>query len=163
MLKLTIQPHIGVGPIRLGMMRNETRDVMLGLSAPLESSRDASDYYFAKSIQVEFEPDGTVSFIGVNSHRDILLEYDGMDLFDLEAPAVFELFAKRDRSGEHRYNKNEYIFPSQVLTLYDADSQYDHRRGESRPVWGQIGIGDQRYLTAILQIKKGCLKQKGNI
>ena len=29
MLKLTIQPHIGVGPIRLGMMRNETRDIML--------------------------------------------------------------------------------------------------------------------------------------
>ena len=80
-----------------------------------------------------------------------------MDLFDLEATAVFELFAKRDRSGEHRYNQNEYIFPSQILTLYDADPQYDHRRAESRPVWGQVGLGDERYLAAILQINKGCL------
>jgi hypothetical protein len=157
MLKLTIQPHIGVGPIRLGMMRSEIRDIMLGLSAPLESSQGASDYYFAASIQVEFESDGTASFIGVSSHSDILLNYDGADVFDLEAPAVFELFAKRDKSGEHRFNQNEYIFPSQILTLYDADPQYDQRRGESRSVWGQIGVGDERYLTAILQINKGSL------
>jgi hypothetical protein len=33
--------------------------------------------------------------------------------------------------------------------LYEADEQYDHRGGQRRQVWSQIGVGDARYLAAI--------------
>ena len=38
------------------------------------------------------------------------------------------------------------------VTLYEADEQYDHKGGPSRVIWGQIGIGDARYLAAIDEI-----------
>ena len=115
------------------------------------------DFFADAAIQVEYEEDGTASFIGVSSGTDVSLLYEGVDLFDTEAKDVFALCSRRDASGEHQYSEYEFIFPSQVITLYDADPQYDHRKNESRAVWGQIGLGDQRYLRAILQLNGGVL------
>lgn len=157
MLTLRIEPHVGIGPVKLGMSRDHLRNTMSSRSVPLASSRGDSDYYFKASIQIEFGNDGTASFIGVNSHRDISLEYGGVDLFDLDARSAFDLIATQDNSGEHSYNQNGYIFPSQMLTLYNANLQYDHKRERSRSIWGQIGIADRRYLNSILQIRKGRL------
>jgi hypothetical protein len=115
------------------------------------------DYFCDASIQVEYEEDGTASFVGASSHEDLALSFAGVDLFDLEAKDAFTLFSSRDGSGDHRFTQFEYVFPSQIITLYDADPQYDHRRDESRSVWAQIGCGDQRYLSAILKIHNGVL------
>ncbi len=115
------------------------------------------DYFCDASIQVEYEDDDTVSFVGVSSSAELTLNYEGVDLFDMDAKEVFALLASRDRSGDHQFSELEYVFPSQIVTLYEADTQYDYRMEETRPVWGQIGCGDQRYLSAILKIHKGVL------
>jgi hypothetical protein len=152
-----LHPHVGIGLIKLGARRSDVRAVMTGVVCALESERESVDYFCGSSIQVEYEEDGTASFIGLSSDRDIALLFEGIDLFDIEAKDVFALLSSRDGSGAHEFSEFEYVFPSQIITLYDADPQYDRRRNETRPVWGQIGCGDHRYLGACLRIGEGVL------
>jgi len=149
MKRLPLTPHVGIGPIKLGAARSVIRAEMASAGLPLESARESMDYFGSASVQVEYEEDGTASFIGVSSDPDLELFYDGIDLFDVEAKKAFELLASRDGSGSHEYSESEYLFPSQIITLYEADAQYDRKREETRSVWGQIGCGDTRYLKAV--------------
>lgn len=159
MKSLIITPHVGIGPIKLGATRSEVRAAMSVASLPLETERDSMDYFGQGSIQVEYEEDGTASFIGVSGDPDLAFLYDGVDLFDIEAKKVFDLLASRDGSGQHEFSEFEYVFPSQIVTLYAADQQYDRKGGEVRAVWGQIGCGDARYKDAILKIHGGVLNR----
>ena len=145
--------------MKLGAKRDDIRAALAGIGCPLRTARDSMDYFEGGSIQVEYEDDGTASFIGVSSHRDVALLLEGVDLFDKEAEEVFALLAGRDGSGYHEFSRFEYIFPEQIVTLYEADPQYDHRGGEARSVWGQIGCGDARYKEAILRIHGGVLNR----
>jgi hypothetical protein len=61
--------------------------------------------------------------------------------------------ATSDDSGSHEFDRYEYRFPNQILTLWDADEQYDHQGGEGREVWAQVGIGNHAYMAAIDAIK----------
>lgn len=148
-MRLDLSPHVGIGPIKLGSPKKDVRAAMATFGLPLDSERESMDFFCDASIQVEYESDGTASFIGVSSDLKLVLVYDGVDLFDTEAANVFQLFSSRDNSGHHEFSASEYVFPSQIVTLYDADTQYDRRRDETRAVWGQIGCGDSRYLDAV--------------
>lgn len=78
----------------------------------------------------------------------------GVDVFSISATELFSLMAASDDSGPHEFDRYEYCFPNQILTLWDADKQYDRQRGEEREVWGQVGIGNDAYLAAIEAIEK---------
>jgi hypothetical protein len=80
--------------------------------------------------------------------------FKGIDVFARSATKVFSLMAASDNSGPHDFTSYEYWFPNQILSLWDADEQYDRQEGESREVWGQIGIGNSAYMAAIRAIKK---------
>jgi hypothetical protein len=159
MKQLVLTPHVGVGPVKLGAQRSDIRAALADIGCPLRTARGSMDHFGGASIQVEYEEDDTASFIGVSSHQDVVLLFDDIDLFDKEAEEIFAIFSSRDDSGNHQFTSYEYVFPKQIVTLYEADPQYDHRRGETRPVWAQIGCGDQRYLDGILQIRKGVLNR----
>lgn len=159
MKHLVLTPHIGIGPMRLGAKREEIRAALAGIGCPLRTARDSMDHFEGASIQVEYEDDGTASFIGVSSHLDVALFFAGEDLFDKEAEEVFALVAGHDHSGAHQFSRFGYIFPEQIVTLYEADPQYDRRGGEVRSVWAQIGCGDTRYKDTILKIRGGVLNK----
>lgn len=108
-----------------------------------ESDTASLDYFCENSIQVEYY-EGTAGFIGVASHAMFTAIYQGRNVFDTPAKDLFALAADLDVSGSHRFNRNEYMFPKQILTLWDADTQYDPL--ERRAIWGQVGLGDARYL-----------------
>ena len=40
----------------------------------------------------------------------------------------------------------------QIMTLWQADTQYDYLGSESRLVWAQVGLGNERYLASISKI-----------
>ena len=42
----------------------------------------------------------------------------------------------------------------QIVTLWNADEQYDQRRGGERIVWGQVGLGNDAYLRAIEALER---------
>jgi hypothetical protein len=102
---------------------------------------------------VEFDGDHSAQFIGIACHPAYRLSYRGVNVFDVPANELFALIASFDGSGSHEFNANEYEFPNQIVTLWEADEQYDRLGGEQRPMWGQVGLGNQRYLEAIRKFK----------
>lgn len=149
-MKLELTPRKGIGPIELGMTRDQVRSAMEEFGHPLCHETNSMDYFHENAIQAEYE-DGTVSFIGVASDKKIELIFRNFDLFDMTSEEAFSLISK-DETKEHSYEEYEYIFPDQIVTLWEADSQYDYKGIEQRPVWGQIGIGDQRHLEFSIRL-----------
>jgi hypothetical protein len=153
MQEFRIEPHVGIGPILLGAARDDVRAALFSLSFPLRISRGRSDYFCDSSIQVEFGDDDRADFIGCSCCLHYTLTYRGTNVFDVPAEELFALIADNDGSGPHSFNPAEYRFPKQILTLWEADCQYDRLGSEQRSVWGQVGLGNQRYLDDVLRIE----------
>ncbi len=129
-------------------------DAVLGgiPGAGARKSRKTVHYSFDASLQFEVGESGRIQFIGLASNPDVISRYNGHDVFDTPAPELFELIAAHE-SVNHEYDPSEYLFPDQIITLYEADEQYDQVQHESRPIWGQVGVGNDEYLAAIRAIR----------
>jgi len=149
-MELIIQPHVGIGPVRLGMKRDTVRTILGGLGGGNPVARSADiDCFFRNSLQVSFEPDETASFIEVASDAEWICLFEGTDVFDTPADDLLRHIERFDSPDPLLSMKNDYVFSSLILTLWEADSQYDCKRGETRGIFGAVGIGDDRYLAAI--------------
>lgn len=149
-----ISPRKSIGPVHLGVSRSAARQALAEMGFPLENSHGRCDYFCAACFQVEYSDDGNVQFIGASGCSEISFTYKGVDVFSIAAAELFSLIAAADGSGSHEFNPYEYCFANQIMTLWDADEQYDCQGGEEREVWGQVGIGSEQYLSAI-----GALRQ----
>jgi len=149
-----IIPLDSIGPLKLGVTRAEAREAMCASGFPLESARDSLDYFHHSCIQTECGTDGNIHFIGISSSPEITVSYKGLDVYSLAAPELFSVIADHDASGPHVYDSCQYLFPNQLITLWDADEQYDRQGDETRPVWAQVGIGNSAYMEAIKAIKE---------
>lgn len=149
---LDISPRQGIGPVCLGDTRSMARDALAAIGFVLESSNGPTDYFCQAAIQTECDEQGFVWFIGISQSEHYLARYQGVDVFSLAAGELFALVAAADGSGVHEYTDNEYLFPGQILTLWDADEQYDRQGNETRPVWAQVGIGNPAYIEAVSAI-----------
>ncbi len=154
--RFDIVPHVGIGPVRLGMSRAEVEAALAGVPQALPGHTKGSsatiECYVQASLQIEFEADGTASFVEVSSHPAMLCLYKDQDVFDSPAPQLFALFAADDALGPHVYDPLEYVFPQLIVSLWEADEQYDRRCNQSRPMYATVGVGDERYLAAIRKI-----------
>jgi len=151
----TFEPPRGFGPVTLGQDREAVRAAMSAAGFPLEHSSDAMDYFCDSSIQVECGEKNQAHFIGVSYSPKFTAMYRGVEVFAIAAPELFALIEEADGSGPHQYESSEYRFPGQIMTLWDADPQYDRLTNESKSVWGQVGIGNADYLAAIAKIEGG--------
>jgi hypothetical protein len=150
---LELAPLQGLGPLRFGDYRATAREKLSKLGFGLESSHGASDYFCDAAIQVEYSADNSVWFVGLSASDRFRAWFQGRDIFSLTAEEVFLLLAASEGAGEYTYNCQEYFFPKQVLTLWDADEQYDRKGNETRPFWGQIGIGSSSYAAAVESVR----------
>jgi hypothetical protein len=148
-----ILPLEAIGPVRLGVSRATARQAMSMNGLTLEQSHGGVDYFCGSCMQLSYGPNDEVWFIGVSGNLQFTFMFKGVDVFALPAAELFSLMAASDNSGPHDFTSYEYCFPKQILTLWDADEQYDHQGGETREVWGQVGIGNHAYLAAISAIK----------
>jgi len=152
-LEFELMPHKGIGPILLGSSRSQARETLSAIGFPFESSRGSLDYFCEASIQVEYGADDKVWFIGVSAHERFIVRYQGKNVFELSANNFFALVAASESSGPHTFTTCEYCFPDQIITLWDADEQYDHFGSESKQIWAQVGIGNRAYASAIAAIR----------
>jgi hypothetical protein len=162
--QLKIVPHVGIGPVRLGMTRAEVAAALAvvpnALPGHTERGPSKVDCYLRASIQIMFEKDETASLIEVACDPSTLCTYKGHDVFDLSGPELFAILAADDLSGEHLYNSSEYVFPELMVALWDADSQYDRKGNESRPVYAAVAVGDERYLALIRKLRDRLMQKK---
>jgi hypothetical protein len=149
-----ISPHQAIGPARLGASRAMVRQAMSEHGFALEGSYDGIDYFCESCLQVSYGPDDNAHFIGASGNVEFTFLFKGVNVFDTPATEVFSMMAALDESGEHDFDRYEYFFPNQILTLWEADEQYDRYQEENRVVWAQVGIGNESYVAAINAIKK---------
>ncbi|GGP60229.1 hypothetical protein [Shewanella saliphila] len=143
-MEFLIKPHDGIGPIKLGMSREQVKELFVVF---FTLSDGASDFYFDSCFQIEFEND-LVDFIGVSQNEHYRLMFGGIDAFDVEGITLFNAVSANE-SEIHAFNKSEYIFPDQIVTLWDMDEQYDYLGNHKRKVWAQVGIGTKSYLKVV--------------
>lgn len=148
-------PHQGIGPLKLGMTVAQAQAAVAPLEGAGEcSSRENVHSFFAGALQFEIGDSGKVQFIGIADHPSFLCRYLGRDIFDTPAPELFEFIAQHDE-GAAKYRSTEYRFPKQVITLYEADAQYDRKGNETRPIWSQVGVGNAEYVASIRALRDG--------
>ncbi|MCO6047857.1 hypothetical protein NG895_28460 [Aeoliella sp. ICT_H6.2] len=154
-IQFDIVPHIGIGPVHLGMTPDAVEAAVGSVpgALPRLAKGRKTHCYFKAALQVSFGESGLVNFIGVSGTPLLECRYEDRDVFDLPAPELFALIASRERSGRHDYSAAEYVFPEQIVTLYEADEQYDRKGGESRPVFAEVGVGNAEYLAVIRALR----------
>lgn len=153
----TIEPHVGVGPVRFGMSRDEVRDEMdrIGERRPIRKGAETT-CYFGASFQVSFGDAGLVDFIELASSIDAEVGFAGIDLFDTPADELLAVVGRLDAFDPKLSRPPQsYIFPTLIMSLWGRDKQYDHRRGQTRPMFAAVGVGGPSYLAAIRAIHSG--------
>jgi hypothetical protein len=144
-MEFVIKPHDGIGLIKLGMSREQVKELFSGF---FTLSDGTSDFYFDSCLQIDFEND-LVDFIGVSQNVNYQLMFGGIDAFDVEGITLFNAISANE-SESHSFNESEYIFPDQIVTLWDMDEQYDYLGNHKRKVWAQVGIGSKSYLEVAI-------------
>ena len=144
-MEFKILPHIGIGSVKLGMTKEEVKE-SVGNKYYFGSNENI-DYYFENSLQVEFE-NNKADFIGISYNDNYIVTYEGENVFDTKAKKIFTLIAENEKL-DHEYSSDEYLFPDQIISLWEADTQYDNYESYSREIWAQIGIGSSSYFEAV--------------
>ncbi len=155
-MRFEIKPHRGIGPVLLGMARSEVIALMADIGGEAPVSRSESiDCFFGNCFQVSYNEHGRVEFIEVANDPRLEFVFEEKDVFDTPAEEMVAHIKQFDYPSPDLSKEGyEYLFPSLILTLWDIDSQYDHKRGQVRPILGAVGIGDLNYLKACRVIKK---------
>ena len=143
-MEFIIKPNDGIGAIKLGMSREQVKVL---LAEHFSSSDRTIDFYFDNSLQIEFEKE-SVDFIGISQNNAYKVSYENIDVFDVDGAKLFDLIASNE-TGNHTLNESEYVFPDQVVTLWDLDTQYDYLGNHKRNVWAQVGVGTKSYLQVV--------------
>ncbi len=146
-------PGKGALPLLLGSSRRGIGETMEGLGHKISARHGQSDRYVRNCVQIEFDEDGLASFIGISTDSGIELIYRGRDILHLPSHEVFDLIKENEPECDFEYSDVTHLFRNQIITLWDADEQYDSF-DERFPVWGQIGIGNENYLAAIDEIDR---------
>ncbi len=151
-LRFELVPMEGALPLRLDQTAAEVAQVMSSLGLQPSSDRGQSVYYLENSIQIEFgEATGRSQFIGFANQAGLEVIYGGEKVNGRSAEEVAALFGKRE-DVPPPFDDLEMLFRQQILTLWDADPQYNLTQSNV-PIWGQIGIGSPQYLAAIDALK----------
>ncbi len=147
-LLLPIEPHVGVGPIKLGMTREAARGVLREKGFMRSAFDETMDYFCDNALQIEYDS-GTVSFVGVARHERLVCTYQGVNVFEVSAQTLFETISTAE-TRQHSYTPVEYVFHDQIVTLWAPHDGYEHQGYPH--VYAQVGLGDTRYLMAVNDI-----------
>lgn len=145
-LVLHLVPEDGLLPFKLDATLDEVLAVAKEAGLAPSHQEPGVVYFVENAIHIEFIA-GKAIFVGVAPHPDIRLIFNTRDLLRRPAAEVFDTLARRE-TEEHLFDDTEYVFPDQKITLWDADPQYN-LTGGGVSMWGQIGVGNQRYMDAI--------------
>lgn len=112
---------------------------MAEVGLPLESEKPTMDYCCASALQFEYDDTGCLQFIGVAYDARLEVTWNDRRVFEMNARELFDLI-NADEPSPLKYNDYDPRFPSQQLTLSDAQEQYDYIGGHTCPVWAQVGL-----------------------
>jgi hypothetical protein len=102
------------------------RALMESLGFAISHSRDGMNYYDDNSIQLDFFDDNVLHFIGFAHSSNFSVSYCDNDPFNCDARALFQRIVANEPT-EIPFNEYDPFFPSQIISLWDAQEQYDYK------------------------------------
>jgi len=155
MIRLTLVPHDGVGPLKLGAPRDAIRAAARQLGLAAGPSHAESDTFAEETVQIDYDDAGRTRFIGIAPFPEVhRLTVAGLDCADTPAAEVFRAIAAAE-GGDHAFDAEGYLFPRQIIALWAADEENDAiaPAGRKRPIWGQVGVGTPAYRALVERIR----------
>lgn len=149
MLEYDVIPHVGAGPVRLGMHRDEVRRVMASPVREVDKSPGSGylvDAFHESGFQVFYagaEP--VVDFIELWNDPAYRVVCRGVPVFELAAVQVVEMIAR-----EHPFDPDDpelgitYRFPSLDLAFWRPYASEDDDDPEGRG-FSTVAIGRRGY------------------
>jgi hypothetical protein len=144
-----VVPHQGVGPVRLGMTRAESRAAMGLPVQSLGTGQAARDLYLDATFQVSFDEAGRVEYIELSHGGPFIARYDSADVFATDADTLVGLIRRQAAYDEDDPECGySYIFPALQLSVWrpvmpeDEDEDEDDEEGRR---FLTIGIGKPGY------------------
>ena len=143
-----IEPHVGIGPVRLGMTRDEVR---AALGGPEYEGRDGREG-FLSGFMVDFNENGVVEFIEIASSDRFRGVFHSKCLHEIaadEAVAHVSQFGEYDRSDPELGHSFTFLslqmalWRSTVPSPEQAPDDPDGRRFES------VSVGEDGYFDEI--------------
>jgi hypothetical protein len=127
-VRFDLDPPVGVGPVRLGMTRDEAREALASLGDPREFNRGAGSYpgwmvQRASTVFVECGADGRVVSIelatpGFGQKNDDEVVFLGIDLFGLPAPEILAALEAQGVRLVESEGGSSFTAPDRVLALW---------------------------------------------
>jgi hypothetical protein len=99
-----IKPHIGVGPIELGMPRDQVHTA-LGTPDSVHGCRE----HFLGGFMVDYEDQGTVEFIELGRSDLFQAVFDGVDLHRIPAESAIQ-HVSRHAAYDQKNSEEGYSF-----------------------------------------------------
>ena len=120
-----VVPGLAIGPIALGMSRDEVRS-KLGTPSYIEAAYRSWDIDFPDKdcfsqncVQVRYDSYGKVEDIQVSAHESFLVTFDGVPVHDSSVETIAEAIGKKARldmdEGEY---PSVYFYPELGLSLW---------------------------------------------
>lgn len=136
MITFSVEPLVGVGPVRLGMSRQETRDA---IDAPVVSfekgplSASPTDAFLENAFQVFYDKDDRAEFIEVSRNGPFMVLYQGISVFETTADEFLEAVSRDTNYDKDRPEQGySFVFPEVGLSLWrqslpedEEDDEYD--------------------------------------
>ena len=143
MKEFEIEPKVGVGPIRLGMTREEVRE-------QLGDPDDATDQreWYLEDMAIDFDKSGHAEFIELAASERFRVIFQGKDLHELEADdAVAHLRAIAEYDENDPELGCSFVFPALQLCLWRPMIPFDGQ-DEDDPTgrrFEAIGVAGEGY------------------
>jgi hypothetical protein len=141
-----IEPHIGVGPVRLAMTRNEARAAMLASSQSCQEDPHAKrDLYHRNAFQVFYDATETVEYIELSRGGDFDATFAGERILEIpadDAVRFVESFAPYSTSDPEL--GWSYVFPALDLSLWRPVTG-----GEEGRTFATVGVGRAGYYAGV--------------
>jgi hypothetical protein len=155
MLEFSLDPLVGIGPIKFGQTRCEVRAVLANLGQPEASTRGLNtDCFFGSSFHVTYNQEGQVKFIELfrsSAFRVCFHEFPPLEIPMEDAVRMISEFAEEDWS--HPEPDYLYIFPSLELSLWRGVLPHDPEDLEGRYA-ETVAVGEVGYTDQLRQIWK---------
>jgi hypothetical protein len=148
-LVFTMEPLVGIGPIKLGMARSEVRYILAGLGQPEAALRPPNtDCFFQYAFHVSYDQDGRVEFIETMTSTEFRVLFHGSSLQETlaqEAVRHVSQFAEYDREDPEL--GCSYIFPALQLSLWRPVLPSNPDDSDGR-CFVAAGVGKEGYFSS---------------
>ncbi len=146
-----VVPLEGIGEVKLGMSREEVRQIM-GPNPDTSGARNQVDNYHGGGFQIFYSKEGTVEFVELLRDSGFEAEAKGINVFEKSAQEVLDVICSySDFNQDDLEVGYSYVFPDIELSLWRPHIPENDEDQEGK-CFSTVGIGVSGYYSATIRM-----------